>query len=177
MDLNNLPLMCEEHESISVFNVTQNGEKSRNPTEFDCPPGWTWQDDWTVDVNRAVDDQGANFTEQLKVTTYDVVPYVFIQTPINLGLTVPFVSVWTLSLGWEYGVTIPPDDKPRSWVPAEKVYHVHRRRRLVRPRKKAPGGATVEVGTFSHFIISSYLFTQKAPIFVIFIYFSSLKWH
>ncbi|XP_037547290.1 myoferlin [Nematolebias whitei] len=80
-----------------------NGEKSRNPAEFDCPPGWTWQDDWTVDDNRAVDDQG-----------------------------------------WEYGMTIPPDDKPRSWVPAEKVYHVHRRRRLVRPRKRAPGGVTVE---------------------------------
>uniref|UniRef100_M4APC2 Myoferlin n=1 Tax=Xiphophorus maculatus TaxID=8083 RepID=M4APC2_XIPMA len=66
-----------------------NGEKSRNPKEFDCPPGWTWEDSWTVDINRAVDDQG-----------------------------------------WEYGVTIPPDDKPLSWVPAEKMYHVHRRRRL-----------------------------------------------
>lgn len=51
------------------------------------------------------------------------------------------------SPGWEYGVTIPPDDKPRSWVPAEKVYHVHRRRRLVRPRKRAAlsAGAAVEV--------------------------------
>ncbi|XP_035468770.2 myoferlin-like isoform X3 [Scophthalmus maximus] len=82
-----------------------NGEKSRNPGEFDCPPGWTWEDEWNVDDNRAVDDQG-----------------------------------------WEYGVTIPPDDKPRSWVPTEKVYHVHRRRRLVRPRKRAtlPGGTPVE---------------------------------
>ncbi|KAM9837553.1 myoferlin-like [Aulostomus maculatus] len=82
-----------------------NGEKSRNPGEFDCPSGWIWEDEWTVDDNRAVDDQG-----------------------------------------WEYGVTIPPDDKPRSWVPAEKVYHVHRRRRLVRPRKRAalPAGAAVE---------------------------------
>ncbi|XP_041829318.1 myoferlin-like isoform X2 [Melanotaenia boesemani] len=82
-----------------------NGEKSRNPTEFDCPSGWTWEDSWSVDDNRAVDDQG-----------------------------------------WEYGVTIPPDDKPQSWVPAEKVYHIHRRRRLVRPRKRAtlPPGATVE---------------------------------
>uniref|UniRef100_A0A3P9LID1 Myoferlin n=1 Tax=Oryzias latipes TaxID=8090 RepID=A0A3P9LID1_ORYLA len=71
-----------------------NGEKSRNPSEFDCPPGWIWEDSWTVDINRAVDDQ------------------------------------------WEYGVTIPPGDKPLSWVPAEKVYHVHRRRRLVRPRKR-----------------------------------------
>lgn len=51
------------------------------------------------------------------------------------------------SPGWEYGVTIPPDDKPRSWVPTEKVYHVHRRRRLVRPRKRAalPAGAATEV--------------------------------
>lgn len=51
------------------------------------------------------------------------------------------------STGWEYGLTIPPDDKPRSWVPAEKVYHVHRRRRVVRPRKRAalPAGATAEV--------------------------------
>ncbi|XP_011602470.1 myoferlin-like isoform X3 [Takifugu rubripes] len=80
-----------------------NGEKSRNPGEFECPPGWVWEDEWTVDDNRAVDDQG-----------------------------------------WEYGVTIPPEDKPRSWVPAEKVYHVHRRRRLVRPRKRdAAGGAAV----------------------------------
>nr|XP_019938680.1 PREDICTED: myoferlin-like isoform X3 [Paralichthys olivaceus] len=82
-----------------------NGEKSRNPGEFDCPPGWMWEDEWTVDDNRAVDDQG-----------------------------------------WEYGVTIPPNDKPLSWVPTEKVYHVHRRRRLVRPRKRAalPAGASVE---------------------------------
>lgn len=38
--------------------LLQNGEKSRNPGEFDCPPGWTWEDEWTVDDNRAVDDQG-----------------------------------------------------------------------------------------------------------------------
>ncbi|XP_034049225.1 myoferlin-like isoform X2 [Thalassophryne amazonica] len=77
-----------------------NGEKNQSPGQFECPPGWDWEDEWTVDVNRAVDDQG-----------------------------------------WEYGVTIPPDDKPRSWVPAEKVYHVHRRRRVVRPRRRvAPAG-------------------------------------
>lgn len=39
-------------------------------------------------------------------------------------------------LGWEYGITIPPDDKPKSWVAAEKMYHIHRRKRLIRPRKK-----------------------------------------
>ncbi|KAM9424835.1 myoferlin-like isoform 2-T2 [Pholidichthys leucotaenia] len=94
-----------EWKSASETFTDVNGEKSFNPTELDCPPGWEWEDDWTVDINRAVDDQG-----------------------------------------WEYGVTIPPDDKPRSWVPAEKVYHVHRRRRLVRPRRRAAhnAGAAME---------------------------------
>ncbi|KAM9345045.1 myoferlin [Symphorus nematophorus] len=72
-----------------------NGEKAQGPGDFDCPPGWAWEDEWSFDTNRAVDEKG-----------------------------------------WEYGVTIPPDDKPKSWVAAEKMYHVHRRKRLVRPRKK-----------------------------------------
>uniref|UniRef100_A0A673LEX8 Myoferlin n=1 Tax=Sinocyclocheilus rhinocerous TaxID=307959 RepID=A0A673LEX8_9TELE len=46
------------------------------------------------------------------------------------------------TLGWEYGVTIPPDDKPKSWVAAEKMYHVHRRKRMIRPRKRIPGAKT-----------------------------------
>ncbi|XP_072293204.1 myoferlin-like isoform X1 [Eucyclogobius newberryi] len=72
-----------------------NGEKAQSFREFECPPGWMWEDEWTFDTNRAVDEKG-----------------------------------------WEYGVTIPPDDKPKSWVAAEKMYHVHRRRRLFRRRKK-----------------------------------------
>lgn len=44
--------------------------------------------------------------------------------------------MYFLTLGWEYGVTIPPDDKPKSWAPAEKMYHVHRRKRLMRKRRK-----------------------------------------
>uniref|UniRef100_A0A8C4XTP5 Dysferlin n=1 Tax=Falco tinnunculus TaxID=100819 RepID=A0A8C4XTP5_FALTI len=38
--------------------------------------------------------------------------------------------------GWEYGITIPPDRKPKSWVPAEKMYHTNRRRRWVRLRRR-----------------------------------------
>ncbi|XP_041865734.1 myoferlin isoform X2 [Melanotaenia boesemani] len=72
-----------------------NGEKAPSPGEFECPPGWSWEDDWSFDSNRAVDEKG-----------------------------------------WEYGVTIPTDDKPKSWVAAEKMYHVHRRKRLIRPRRK-----------------------------------------
>uniref|UniRef100_A0A3Q2YKB9 Myoferlin n=1 Tax=Hippocampus comes TaxID=109280 RepID=A0A3Q2YKB9_HIPCM len=71
-----------------------NGEKAQSPSEFECPIGWTWEDDWSFDSNRAVDEK------------------------------------------WEYGVTIPPDDKPKTWVAAEKMYHIHRRKRLVRPRRK-----------------------------------------
>ncbi|XP_031161831.1 myoferlin isoform X1 [Sander lucioperca] len=72
-----------------------NGEKVQSPGEFECPPGWSWEDDWSFDSNKAVDESG-----------------------------------------WEYGVTIPPDDKPKSWVATEKMYHVHRRKRLRRPRRK-----------------------------------------
>ncbi|KAJ8406813.1 hypothetical protein AAFF_G00297290 [Aldrovandia affinis] len=78
-----------------------NGEKAQGPGEIECPAGWAWEDVWSFDINRAVDEKG-----------------------------------------WEYGVTIPPDDKPRSWVPAEKMYHIHRRQRMIRQRKKVPGAST-----------------------------------
>ncbi|XP_063076869.1 myoferlin-like isoform X1 [Engraulis encrasicolus] len=81
-----------------------NGEKALSPAEIECPSGWAWEDAWTYDINRAVDEKG-----------------------------------------WEYGITIPPDDKPKSWVSAEKMYHVHRRRRLIRARKRTAGaGAAAE---------------------------------
>ncbi|CAL8381790.1 unnamed protein product [Gadus morhua 'NCC'] len=82
-----------------------NGEKNQSLEEFALPEGWSWEDKWGADLNRAVDEQG-----------------------------------------WEYGVTIPTDDKPRSWAPVEKMYHVHRRKRMVRPRKRAepPAGGAAE---------------------------------
>ncbi|XP_051830262.1 dysferlin isoform X18 [Antechinus flavipes] len=39
-------------------------------------------------------------------------------------------------LGWEYGLTIPSERKPKHWVPAEKMYHTSRRRRWVRLRRR-----------------------------------------
>ncbi|XP_020856834.1 dysferlin isoform X9 [Phascolarctos cinereus] len=39
-------------------------------------------------------------------------------------------------LGWEYGIIIPPDCKPKNWVPTEKMYHTSRRRRWVRLRRR-----------------------------------------
>lgn len=53
-----------------------------------------------------------------------------------------------MRLGWEYGITILPDDKPKSWVACEKMYHVHRRRRMIRPRKKIPGAKTADASAF-----------------------------
>lgn len=38
--------------------------------------------------------------------------------------------------GWEYSIAMPPDRKPRHWVPAEKMYYTHRRRRWVRLRRR-----------------------------------------
>ncbi|XP_041117050.1 myoferlin-like [Polyodon spathula] len=78
-----------------------NGEKAQGPSEIECPPGWKWEEAWSFDTNRAVDEHG-----------------------------------------WEYGITIPPDSKPKSWVPAEKMYHIHRRKRMVRPRKKESKAST-----------------------------------
>ncbi|CAL8391045.1 unnamed protein product [Arctogadus glacialis] len=84
-----------------------NGEQAQSPGEMDCPPGWIWEDEWSYDVNRAVDEKG-----------------------------------------WEYGVTIPPEDKPKSWRAAEKMYHVHRRKRLVRPRRRTSDVMpTIEIRT------------------------------
>uniref|UniRef100_A0A8B9RJ82 Myoferlin like n=1 Tax=Astyanax mexicanus TaxID=7994 RepID=A0A8B9RJ82_ASTMX len=78
-----------------------NGEKAQSPNEVECPPGWKWEDEWSFDSNRAVDEKG-----------------------------------------WEYGITVPPSDKPSSWVAAEKMYHIHRRKRMVRPRKKIDKSST-----------------------------------
>lgn len=39
--------------------VCQNGEKAVPKDEVECPPGWVWVDEeWSEDLNRAVDDQG-----------------------------------------------------------------------------------------------------------------------
>ncbi len=71
--------------------------------------------------------------------------------------------------GWEYGVTIPPDDKPRSWVAAEKMYHIHRRKRLVRPRRKISDTPTIEVRTlhYCYFQIFSWSFLWFVPCLLV----------
>lgn len=46
--------------SVDLQNVCQNGEKAVPKDEVECPPGWVWDEvEWSEDLNRAVDDQGA----------------------------------------------------------------------------------------------------------------------
>ncbi|KAG7240139.1 hypothetical protein INR49_027885 [Caranx melampygus] len=42
--------------NFSVY-AEMNGEKAQSPGEFDCPPGWSWEDEWSFDSNRAVDER------------------------------------------------------------------------------------------------------------------------
>lgn len=101
----------------------QNGEKAVPKDEVECPPGWVWEDEeWSEDLNRAVDDQGlCKYTQT------------HLQSEPNPILT---YLVLHSRPGWEYGVTIPPDRRPKSWVPSEKMYHTNRRRRWIRLRRR-----------------------------------------
>lgn len=39
--------------------VAQNGEKVLPKDDIECPLGWKWEDEeWSTDLNRAVDEQG-----------------------------------------------------------------------------------------------------------------------
>ncbi|XP_063717418.1 myoferlin-like isoform X4 [Symsagittifera roscoffensis] len=66
-----------------------------------CPEGWEWDEDWRLDLNRAVDDEG-----------------------------------------WEYCV----EATVGNYSPAEKTYHLCRRRRWVRGRSRSDQ-LTVQSGT------------------------------
>lgn len=40
------------------------GDKVPSKDERSEPPaGWIWEDDWTIDANRAVDEEGKSFIE------------------------------------------------------------------------------------------------------------------
>ncbi|XP_065778999.1 myoferlin [Muntiacus reevesi] len=133
--------------------------------EFFLPPkGWEWEGDWIVDPERSLlteaDAGHTEFTDEVyqnesRYPGGEWKPAEDTYTDANgdkaaspSELTCPpgwewEDDAWVYDInravderGWEYGITIPPDNKPRSWVAAEKMYHTHRRRRLVRKRKK-----------------------------------------
>uniref|UniRef100_A0A8C5L362 Myoferlin n=1 Tax=Jaculus jaculus TaxID=51337 RepID=A0A8C5L362_JACJA len=133
--------------------------------EFFLPPkGWEWEGDWIVDPERSLlteaDAGHTEFTDEVyqnesRYPGGEWKPAEDAYTDANgdkaaspSELTCPpgwewEDDAWIYDInravdekGWEYGITIPPDNKPKSWVAAEKMYHTHRRRRLVRKRKK-----------------------------------------
>nr|XP_015100527.1 myoferlin isoform X2 [Vicugna pacos] len=133
--------------------------------EFFLPPkGWEWEGDWMVDPERSLlteaDAGHTEFTDEVyqnesRYPGGEWKPAEDTYTDANGDkaaspgeLTCPpgwewEDDAWVYDInravderGWEYGITIPPDNKPKSWVAAEKMYHTHRRRRLVRKRKK-----------------------------------------
>ncbi|KAI4889280.1 hypothetical protein NFI96_010829, partial [Prochilodus magdalenae] len=139
--------------------------------EYFLPPtGWQWDEDWKVDPERSLlTEADAGHTEFLDevyenqtrfpggewkdaTETYTDVNGEKARRPEEFECPPgwQWVDEWAFDdkravdeRGWEYGITIPPDDKPKSWVAAEKMYHVHRRRRKIRRRKKVAGGSSV----------------------------------
>ncbi|XP_059957931.1 myoferlin isoform X1 [Mesoplodon densirostris] len=133
--------------------------------EFFLPPkGWEWEGDWIVDPEKSLlteaDAGHTEFTDELYQNesryprgqwkpaedTYTDANGDKAASPSELTCPPGWEwedDAWIYDInravderGWEYGIIIPPDNKPKSWVAAEKMYHTHRRRRLVRKRKK-----------------------------------------
>ncbi|XP_034355053.1 myoferlin isoform X2 [Arvicanthis niloticus] len=133
--------------------------------EFFLPPkGWEWEGDWVVDPERSLlteaDAGHTEFTDEVYQNenrypggewkqaedTYTDANGDKAASPNEMTCPPGWEwedDAWIYDInravdekGWEYGITIPPDNKPKSWVAAEKMYHTHRRRRLVRKRKK-----------------------------------------
>lgn len=135
----------------------QNGEKVLPKDDIECPLGWKWEDEeWSTDLNRAVDEHGGQHVDMgfpggaggdLHWELGRVVEGFW--QHLNLELQSCCVHLGELEWpqerskhacaptpGWEYSIAVPPDRKPRHWVPAEKMYYTHRRRRWVRLRRR-----------------------------------------
>lgn len=133
--------------------------------EFFLPPkGWEWEGEWIVDPERSLlteaDAGHTEFTDEVYQNesrypggewkpaddTYTDANGEKAASPSELTCPPGWEwedDAWVYDInravdekGWEYGITIPPDNKPKCWVAAEKMYHTHRRRRLIRKRKK-----------------------------------------
>lgn len=131
---------------------------------FKPSPGWTWAGDWFISPEKTllfdVDAGHMTFTEEVFENQMRLPGGQWIGMPegytdVNGEKAVPKDEVecppgwtweeveWSEDLnravddqGWEYGITIPPDRRPKAWVPAEKMYHTNRRRRWIRMRRR-----------------------------------------
>ncbi|RLV89969.1 hypothetical protein DV515_00014614 [Chloebia gouldiae] len=126
--------------------------------------GWTWAGDWFVCPEKTllhdVDAGHLSFVEevfenQVRLPGGQWIHMTDSYTDVNGEKVLPKDEIecppgwkwedveWDTDLnravdekGWEYGITIPPERKPKAWVPAEKMFHTHRRRRWVRLRRR-----------------------------------------
>lgn len=133
------------------------------------PKGWEWESDWIVDPERSMlieaDAGHTEFADEVyenegRVPGGDWKAAEEQYTDVNGEKSAPPDEIdcppgwqwesdaWTYDInravdekGWEYGFVMPPDNKPKSWSAAEKMYHTRRRRRLMRQRKKDPKAA------------------------------------
>uniref|UniRef100_A0A671V8N4 Dysferlin, limb girdle muscular dystrophy 2B (autosomal recessive) n=1 Tax=Sparus aurata TaxID=8175 RepID=A0A671V8N4_SPAAU len=131
---------------------------------FKPSPGWNWSGDWFISPEKTllfdVDAGHMTFTEEVFENQMRLPGGQWIGMPegytdVNGEKAVPKDEVecppgwvwdeveWSEDLnravddqGWEYGITIPPDRRPKSWVTAEKIYHTNRRRRWIRLRRR-----------------------------------------
>ncbi|XP_028657297.1 dysferlin isoform X3 [Erpetoichthys calabaricus] len=133
---------------------------------FRPSPGWTWVGDWFISPEKTLlfDSDAGHMTfmeevfeNQMRLPGRQWIGMSECFTDVNGEKALPKDEIecppgwvwvdeeWSTDLnravddeGWEYGITIPPDRKPKSWVPAEKMYHTNRRRRWVRLRRRDP---------------------------------------
>uniref|UniRef100_A0A673FXM7 Myoferlin-like n=1 Tax=Sinocyclocheilus rhinocerous TaxID=307959 RepID=A0A673FXM7_9TELE len=155
------------------------GKVKLKQERFMPPRSWEWEGDWFIDPERCLlteaDAGHSEFTDEVyqNETRFPggewkpaAEPFTDVngekaQNPQEIECPPGWIweDDWNFDSnravdekGWEYGVTIPPDDKPKSWVAAEKMYHIHRRKRLVRPRRKISDTPTTEVRTPHYYI-------------------------
>ncbi|XP_030306340.1 dysferlin isoform X6 [Calypte anna] len=128
--------------------------------------GWTWAGDWFICPEKTllhdVDAGHLSFVEevfenQVRLPGGQWIHMTDAYTDVNGEKVLPKDEIecppgwkwedveWDTDLnravdekGWEYGITIPPERRPKAWVPAEKMYHTNRRRRWVRLRRRDP---------------------------------------
>uniref|UniRef100_A0A8C2DCC9 Dysferlin, limb girdle muscular dystrophy 2B (autosomal recessive) n=1 Tax=Cyprinus carpio TaxID=7962 RepID=A0A8C2DCC9_CYPCA len=131
---------------------------------FKPPPGWSWAGDWYISPEKTMlydTDAGHTsfleevFENQMRLPGGQWIGMSEGYTDVNGEKAVPKDEIecppgwvwedieWSEDLkravddqGWEYGITFPPDRRPKSWVPSEKMYHTNRRRRWIRLRRR-----------------------------------------
>uniref|UniRef100_A0A8C2JZI2 Dysferlin, limb girdle muscular dystrophy 2B (autosomal recessive) n=1 Tax=Cyprinus carpio TaxID=7962 RepID=A0A8C2JZI2_CYPCA len=131
---------------------------------FKPPPGWSWAGDWYISPEKTLlydaDAGHVSFLEEVFENQMRFPGGQWIGMPegytdVNGEKAMPKDEIecppgwvwedieWSEDLkhavddqGWEYGITLPPDRRPKSWAPSEKMYHTNRRRRWIRLRRR-----------------------------------------